>query len=112
VHPIEIAVALACQGVFPALAGVHPLSLTVFISTWLVWLVEDHCGSDSVWWSQWHWVPFQWGGGSAPHAVHHAPFTTRNYAFVFGFWDHLFGTFVDPDAFHAAEGRRAVGKGE
>jgi sterol desaturase/sphingolipid hydroxylase (fatty acid hydroxylase superfamily) len=97
VHPIEITIALSCQAVFPVVAKVHPLSLWFFIATWMLWLVEDHCGDEPVWWSLWHWMPYKTGGGAKPHAVHHAPYTTKNMSFVFGVWDHVFGTFTDPD---------------
>ena len=104
VHPIEIAVALACEAAFPVAYGVHPLSLWFFVATWTICLVEEHSGQHFRW-SLYEWMPLGIGGGSKPHEIHHAPFLTKNFSFIFAVWDHLFGTFEDPDA-HWAKKRR------
>jgi len=95
VHPVEIASAIACEMAWPLLTGTHPFTLVVFVSTWVFWLVEEHAGKD-VWWSLDNVLPWDLGGGSRPHDLHHAPLLTKNFSFVFSAWDHLFGTFAPP----------------
>jgi sterol desaturase/sphingolipid hydroxylase (fatty acid hydroxylase superfamily) len=95
VHPIEISIAIMCEMSFPILYGVHPLTKYIFIATWVFWLTEEHSGHH-FWWSLYE-ILRKYGGGSKPHDIHHAPLTTKNLAFIFTFWDHLFGTFVDAD---------------
>jgi sterol desaturase/sphingolipid hydroxylase (fatty acid hydroxylase superfamily) len=94
VHPVEIAVAAICELAYPLLFNVHPLTVWIFLYSWVFWLVEEHSGDD-VWWSLWHIAPLI-GGGAPPHSLHHAPHLTKNFGFVFSCWDRLFGTFQAP----------------
>ena len=94
VHPIEIFIAAVCELCFPLLFNVHPLTLWIFLWTWVFWLVEEHSG-DEVWFSLANLIPYV-GGGSRPHALHHAPYLTKNFGFVFSCWDRLFGTYEEP----------------
>ena len=95
VHPFEIAVAIVCELAYPYSMGLHPFTLWVFIATWVFWLVEEHSGKE-VWWSLSKILPWGIGGGSEPHGLHHEPLLTRNFAFVFSVWDHIFGTYAAP----------------
>ena len=97
VHPVEIMVALACELSYPFAMNVHPLTLWVFIALWVFLLVEEHCGYD-MWWSLHHLLPFATGGGNAPHELHHKPFVTKNFGFVFSVWDRLFDTYEPPES--------------
>jgi len=94
VHPVEILVAAACELAYPFAVGVHPLTLWVFLWTWIIWLVEEHSGND-VWWSLWNILPLI-GCGGPPHGLHHAPHLTKNFGFVFSCWDRMFGTYEEP----------------
>ena len=95
VHPAEIAVALLCELAYPVWFAVHPLTIWVFISLWVFLLVEEHSGHN-VFWSPHNILPFEVGGGSKSHDLHHKPFYTKNYSFIFSAWDHLFGTYEPP----------------
>jgi sterol desaturase/sphingolipid hydroxylase (fatty acid hydroxylase superfamily) len=55
---------------------------------------DIHSGHD-VWWSLDNWMPYHLGGGGAPHDIHHVR-PTKNFSFVFGIWDVIFGTFEAP----------------
>ena len=46
----------------------HPLSFWIFISLWVICLVEEHSGHD-VWWSPHKFLPFSMGGGAAPRNI-------------------------------------------
>jgi len=94
VHPLEILVAAICELFYPTVASVHPLTLWVFLWTWIFWLTEEHSG-DHVWFSLWNLSPLI-GGGAPPHDLHHSPHLTKNFGFVFSCWDRLFGTFAEP----------------
>lgn len=86
----------------------------IFAFLWPLLLVEEHSGTHlqkepiplilclplnvghDVWWSPYNWIPFSWGGGAAPHDIHHIR-PWKNYAFVFCFWDKMFNTFEAPN---------------
>jgi len=96
VHPIEDLFVVATQTVGPLwLVPCHPLSFWIFVTLWVIFLVEEHSGHD-VWWSPHKLIPFSMGGGAAPHDIHHSPLTTKNFGFVFCIWDQIFGTFEPP----------------
>jgi len=94
VHPLEDLVVVACQVAAPLALAHHPLAFWLFVALWTVLLIEEHSGHD-VPWAPYNWMPYTrspMGGGAAPHDIHHYK-VTKNFAFVFCVWDHLFDTF-------------------
>jgi len=97
VHPLEVAVVVAAQGL-PAALLCHPLSQWLFAAIWTVLLIDEHSGH-CVWWSPWRWLFLRsdrLGGGATPHDVHHY-IPSKNYSFCLCIWDRLFGTYMDPE---------------
>lgn len=93
VHPLEDLVVILCVAAPVLLIAPHPLSLWLFVFTWVALLIEEHSGYD-VFWSPYHWLPFSMGGGGAPHDPHHNLSKNQNYGFVFTIWDQVYGTFL------------------
>eukprot|EP00659_Diplonema_papillatum_P009685 gene9685-15042_t len=96
VHPVEDLIVVAAQAV-PAYFC-HPMCRWAFAILWVVLLIDEHSGHD-VWWSPYNWLIVghrSHGGGADPHDIHHY-IPTKNYAFVFCFWDRIFGTYQDPN---------------
>eukprot|EP01060_Flectonema_neradi_P019736 TRINITY_DN2707_c0_g1_i1.p1 TRINITY_DN2707_c0_g1~~TRINITY_DN2707_c0_g1_i1.p1 ORF type:complete len:332 (+),score=32.44 TRINITY_DN2707_c0_g1_i1:55-996(+) len=93
VHPLEDATAIVFQSI-PAYYICHPMGRYLYCFLWTIFLIDEHSGHD-VWWSPSRWVSF--GGGGETHDIHHY-FPTKNYGFIFCFWDKLFGTYLEPSA--------------
>lgn len=77
----------------------------IFVYSWVFLLTEEHSGNH-MWWSLYSLLPWQTGGGSKPHDLHHAPFTTKNFSFVLALWDRLFGTFESPEDYVVGGGTK------
>lgn len=105
VHPLEDLVVILCVATPILLIAPHPLSVWIFVASWVALLIEEHSGYD-VFWSPYHWLPFTMGGGGAPHDPHHNLSKNQNYGFVFAIWDQVYGTFLSVE--DAAVLRRGV----
>jgi sterol desaturase/sphingolipid hydroxylase (fatty acid hydroxylase superfamily) len=93
VHPLEDLVVILCVAAPALVIGPHPLSLWIFVTSWVALLIEEHSGYD-VFWSPYRWLPFALGGGGAPHDPHHNLSKNQNFGFVLGIWDQVYGTYL------------------
>ena len=93
VHPFEDATAIVFQSV-PAYYLCHPMGRYIYCFLWVICLIDEHSGHD-VWWSPSNWMSF--GGGGEAHDIHHY-YPTKNFGFIFSFWDKIFGTYLEPSA--------------